>query len=162
MFIKCKYICWIVKIKMRTYAAALTPLPPCTQCVRIGLDPLPHPCVRTSWMTPYYANVQVCIHLVGHAALSGTALVVLAVVCIRNIDDTSVKAPQSDESRKTTKVSLQVCMGEKRRGQYKASNNIRALLQCKAQLSNEMGVGFLTIAKSVSYECNFFRIYDYI
>ena len=32
----------------------------------------------------------------------------------------------------------------------------------KAQLSNEMGVGFLTIAKSVSYECNFFRIYDYI
>ena len=32
----------------------------------------------------------------------------------------------------------------------------------KVQLSNEMGVGFLTIAKSVSYECNLFRIYDYI
>ena len=35
---------------MCTYAAALTPLPPCTQCVRIGLDPLPPPSVRTNSM----------------------------------------------------------------------------------------------------------------
>ena len=32
----------------------------------------------------------------------------------------------------------------------------------KAQPSNEMGVGFLTIAKSVSFECKPFKIYDYI
>ena len=51
IFIKYKYICWIFK-KMRTYAAALTPpLPPCTQCVRIGLDPPPSPpSVRTYFM----------------------------------------------------------------------------------------------------------------
>ena len=44
---------------MRTYAAALTPppLPPCTQCVRIGLDP--PPCVRTLWMTPNCSRVAV-------------------------------------------------------------------------------------------------------
>ena len=40
---------------MRTYAAALTPqpppLPPCTQYVRIGLDPPPPPpSVRTYFM----------------------------------------------------------------------------------------------------------------
>ena len=33
---------------------------------------------------------------------------------------------------------------------------------CKAQPSNEMGVGFLTIAKSVSCECKSFKIHDYI
>ena len=45
---------------MHTFAAALTPppLPPCTQCVRIGLDPPPPSCVRISWMTPKNKEVH--------------------------------------------------------------------------------------------------------
>ena len=43
IFIKYKRHLLNIKKKMRTYAAALTPLPPCTQCVRIGLDPPPLP-----------------------------------------------------------------------------------------------------------------------
>ena len=49
IFIKYKYICWILKKCVRTQQL-WPPLPPCTQCVRIGLDPPPPPCVRTLWM----------------------------------------------------------------------------------------------------------------
>ena len=44
----------------------------------------------------------------------------------------------------------------------RAKNHVVYATVIEAQLSNEMGVGFLTIAKSVSCECNFFKIYDYI
>ena len=46
---------------MRTYAAALTPLPPCTQCVGIGLDPPPPPpSVRTYFMDDPFVTAWTC------------------------------------------------------------------------------------------------------
>ena len=49
IFIKYKYICWIFKKKCVRTQQLWPPLPPCTQCVRIGLDP-PSPSVRTYFM----------------------------------------------------------------------------------------------------------------
>ena len=40
--------------------------------------------------------------------------------------------------------------------------HVKASSLCKAQTSNERGVGFLMIAKSVSCECKPFKIYNYI
>ena len=63
---------------MRTYAAALTPLPPCTQCVRIGLDP-PPPSVRTYFMDDPEAKLKRMIVLTFAFASSALSVINLYI-----------------------------------------------------------------------------------